>query len=170
MSGGAFDYISCADAEQIFSNRHQLRSLIEALEREAPGSEAAKDSRYLLDRADSFVNAFDEFPLEGVWHALEWWYSGDSGREKFEKQVQAYDAAREGTSDKAYRVPADFHVVYFFREGQLHFARAFCTPQQAEEFARTLPPSTLIGRATVRAYLPEPKSPPVVSGEVRLDR
>lgn len=166
MSGGSFDYISGADAEQVFERRRDFRNLVEALEHEAPRSEAAKDSRYLLDRADSYVAAFDELSLGNVWHALEWWYSGDQSRDQFERAVEAYDGARQKVLG-AYRVPADFHVVYFFRDGQLHFARAFCTPQQAEEFARTLPPATLIGRATVRAYLPEPMSPPVVSGEVR---
>lgn len=94
MSGGSFDYLCDKDLDAAMSQMVTLQRMVDLLEAEFPGTAAAVDSRKLLGELMDLWERWYESPLrelrEKVWQGMEWWQSGDYGRDTAEARVLAY--------------------------------------------------------------------------------
>jgi len=94
MSGGSFNYISvwAGDLSELVKRSHDLREMAESLEADFPDSAAARDTRRVSDQVTRL--ACGDHPesqaLANVWHEVEWWHSGDRGRDAAQKAVDEY--------------------------------------------------------------------------------
>lgn len=76
MSGGSFDYLYMKDAQGICGAKTHLREMADELQ--AMGAyEAYRDTIRILRLIESLEQAVDDNALMDVWHAIEWWKSGD---------------------------------------------------------------------------------------------
>lgn len=92
MSGGSFNYLCFADdLAAITSRRPDLEAMHGAL-LTLEGGEAAADATArlirMLDVAESHLRASGD--LREVWHAVEWWTSGDSSKDDARAAARAY--------------------------------------------------------------------------------
>lgn len=90
MSGGSFDYLCYVDAEEIGRRLGAVEDMASALEDVCP--EAAAATREIADQVRGVQPKVDA--LKDLWHAVEWWHSGDYGRDQAEDAVAKYRAAR----------------------------------------------------------------------------
>jgi hypothetical protein len=87
MSGGSYDYLYAGTSlEDLLGKRHQLEQMADRLagldEAEFPGSTAAaRETAYLLNLVRVWENHCEARMalVRDVWHAVEWWDSGDYG-------------------------------------------------------------------------------------------
>lgn len=96
MSGGSFNYLYTR-VRSLGEQRHDLESMALVLERQPWGGDAAIATRRcltLIDEAEALAQT-----LEDVWYAVEWWQSGDKGRDDARKAVEAYQPPAEIRAD-----------------------------------------------------------------------
>ena len=84
MSGGSFDYLCHAD-ELPPETLERMAEELDALAAEGvPGAaEAAEETR-------RYIAPEWESPIRQVWRAVEWWRSGDWGRNKIRQALDRY--------------------------------------------------------------------------------
>ena len=93
MSGGSYDYLYCKETEELFMS-HNVR-LLEEMEQGFIGlgfMDVAKDFRRLIEyikSANIRVEVLGE-QLNDMMHAIEWYDSGDIGRDTLAKRVEHY--------------------------------------------------------------------------------
>ena len=92
MSGGSYAYLYCKDATELAQYIYNLTEMADDLDVSFPGTRAAKDTRQLLEDFNKFMEITDERiqALAGVWQAMEWWHSSDSGRDHPEREIAKY--------------------------------------------------------------------------------
>jgi hypothetical protein len=83
MSGGSYNYLSY-HAPDLGGHRHHLEAMADRLEGLPYGSKAAEATR-------SILAALDDEALANVWHAVEWWDSGDYGEDKVQAAIAKYE-------------------------------------------------------------------------------
>lgn len=89
MSGGSFGYLAFKDADDL--PNQSLREMAEAL-RDLGFEDAAQETeRYIRPEPDQ--------ALKDLWHAVEWYCSGDYGKDRAQAEYQEYQAARKAGSD-----------------------------------------------------------------------
>jgi len=96
MSGGSYNYLYNADADELRRRRKELCKMAARL-REMSHAYAAADTDLLLAKVamfDAFARDIDAeaLNLRSVWRAVEWLDSGDSGEERVRKAIDAYNA------------------------------------------------------------------------------
>lgn len=106
MSGGSFNYLYTR-VRSLGEQREDLESMALVLERQPCAPEAAAATRRcltLIDEAEALAQTLDD-----VWYAVEWWQSGDRGKDDARKAVEAYIPPAELRADQVlYRlVPVD---------------------------------------------------------------
>lgn len=88
MSGGSYNYLCVAsDIADLLEKRQELKEMAERLEGLPWARDAAIETWQLIhyiDRVQVRTEAYIK-SLKEVWHAVEWWDSGDWG----EDQVRA---------------------------------------------------------------------------------
>lgn len=88
MSGGSYNYL--ATHVTGLEDRHD--DIVEALAARLDGlgyaTEAAAETRKVLEILDEAEKVAQR--LYDVWHAVEWWDSGDSGEEQVRKAVSEF--------------------------------------------------------------------------------
>jgi hypothetical protein len=91
VSGGSYDYVSvwAGDLGELATHRWSLKELSDDLTKDFPGSRAAIDTAVIV--AMLYQDPHPSQVLGDVWHAQEWWQSGDWGRERVEAAVDAYE-------------------------------------------------------------------------------
>lgn len=92
MSGGAFDYLYCKEAEQLFGSPSQLQEMADRLAGLPYAADAAKDAYDLLAIVTSQLVRVEaaQRRLADVFYAVEWWDSGDSGEDAVRKALAKY--------------------------------------------------------------------------------
>lgn len=92
MSGGSYDYLFVRDADEIFSRSEELRKMADRLAALGYAQDAAQETEDLICimrqyevRANTRIRR-----LSGVWKAVEWWDSGDSGEDGLIKALADY--------------------------------------------------------------------------------
>ena len=93
MSGGSYDYLwAAADLDDLLAKQHVLKEMSDRLAGLGYAPDAAAETEELLlllrewqVRADVRVKR-----LSGVWHAVEWWDSADSGEDAVRKALAQY--------------------------------------------------------------------------------
>jgi len=82
MSGGSYDYLYF-NAPEMGGHRGQLEAMAERLDQLPYAKEAAAATRRIL-------LALDDEALAEVWHAVEWWDSGDYGEDQVRSATSKY--------------------------------------------------------------------------------
>lgn len=95
MSGGSFNYLCNKDATDLLAEReNSFAEMTVFLEENFPGTQAAKDTRALFERYRGLQAELDSEPLrslrDNVWHAVEWWKSGDYSHDQAQAAVDGY--------------------------------------------------------------------------------
>lgn len=85
MSGGSFDYLFMKDFAEMMYNRHFLNEMLEEL-RYMGYNDIADEIDGIVKKFDKLGKEMDKF--EGVFKAVEWKVSGDSGADDVEKAVK----------------------------------------------------------------------------------
>lgn len=99
MSGGSLGYLFCREPEELLCATQQEN--MEAAEQIllCKGyKDIARDVRRLIEYTRSAENriAVLHAQLKGVFRAIEWWESGDTGNESLVKSLEAYREGKEG--------------------------------------------------------------------------
>lgn len=106
MSGGYYEYVQSYGIDDILfdSDRHHLIARVADDLADAGEGDAANATRAALARIRQLRQAADEIngelnDLYGIWKALDWWKSGDSGEENLHEAVQAWRDKLAGEVD-----------------------------------------------------------------------
>ncbi len=91
MSGGSYNYLCYKEINDLIYDKSDLRNMVDRLI-ELGYKDVAKETESLILTIDSFeVRASARIDrLKDVWHSVEWYDSGDSGKESIEKSVNEY--------------------------------------------------------------------------------
>lgn len=91
MSGGSFNYLYCRDIDELMNNTSDLEEMRDYLI--SYGYEdIAKDTQRLIEyikSAECVIGTLKDM-LEPVFHAVEWYESGDYGKEKMIEVLEKY--------------------------------------------------------------------------------
>lgn len=87
MSGGSYDYLFTR-VRPLGEQRTQLEEMAVRLEGLPWAAQAAAETRRCLKMIDDAERIAET--LTDVWHAIEWWDSGDWGEDGARKVVEAY--------------------------------------------------------------------------------
>lgn len=100
MSGGRYDYLFCEKTEELFTS-YNVR-ILEEMEQSFVGlgyEDVAKDFRRLIEyikSANIRVGVLGD-QLNSMMHDIEWYDSGDIGRDTLAKGVERYRLCRADT-------------------------------------------------------------------------
>ena len=94
MSGGSFNYLCYRDASQLLSGESdgELQAMADKLAELEYAADASKETRELIlvlrqtkDRVENYISR-----LRDIWHAVEWWESGDSSEDDVKENLAKY--------------------------------------------------------------------------------
>jgi hypothetical protein len=86
VSGGSYNYLYL-NAPDLGGYRSHLEVMAERLEGLPYATEAAVATRLIL-------TALDDKALADVWHAVEWWDSGDIGEDQVREALAEYQQGK----------------------------------------------------------------------------
>ncbi len=94
MSGGSYNYLCHADVEELMSKTHDMQEMADRLAGLGYAQDAAKETQDLLLTVREYENRIQAMKerLEGVWKAVEWWDSCDSGEDSLKSALDEYRA------------------------------------------------------------------------------
>ena len=97
MSGGSHNYLCYAEIPDILSRTSDMESMEQSL-LSLGYTDIAKDVRRLIEYCLSAENRISVLfeQLEDVFHAIEWYDSGDIGKESLIERLEQYRSAGEG--------------------------------------------------------------------------
>lgn len=92
MSGGSYDYLCFADAEDVLGRHRNLRAMADRLDKLCP--EAAAETRAIFDGPGSLYAELEArlTRLTDLWQAVEWRDSGDRGQDQLDKAIEEFRA------------------------------------------------------------------------------
>lgn len=94
MSGGSYEYLAFKDASNIFDSdmQEQMERMADDLAKLGYANEAAKATRDLLESIRDYEREMNDklLSLHNVWHAMEWWQSGDWGEDAIKRDAARY--------------------------------------------------------------------------------
>lgn len=91
MSGGAFEYLCDREPDELFEYTRQLEEIREKLIGLGADDAAMETEECLLLMRQFLVRMGVRLKrLRPVWKAVEWWCSGDYGREKVQAALKEY--------------------------------------------------------------------------------
>lgn len=103
MSGGSFGYLYCKEVEDLFgcSSLENMEEM-EAYLLRFGYKDIAKDVRRLIEYIQSAENRISVLheQLADVFHAVEWYVSGDYGRDTMLKALERYRTGQTETEAK----------------------------------------------------------------------
>ena len=91
MSGGSFNYLCHKELDDFFQNTEELQSMADSLS-EAGAQDASVLTNsivYQVNKTRAIVEPMMS-DLYEVWHAMEWWRSGDYGDETFKEKLKEW--------------------------------------------------------------------------------
>lgn len=92
MSGGSYEYLCFADADEVRGKEEQVRRMADRLSALGYADDAAAETMDLLltlRQQRVYVQSVLS-RLSGIWHSVEWWDSGDSGEDGLEFCLRRY--------------------------------------------------------------------------------
>ncbi len=92
MSGGSYNYLCYKDADTIFNETHELSNMVDRLAGLGYAEDAANEAMELLltIRQSSVRIQVILDRLSGVFKAVEWWDSCDSGEKEVIEALKKY--------------------------------------------------------------------------------
>lgn len=97
MSGGSYNYLcSTYDPEDLFNKSRNLVDMSARLAELGYAEDAAGETEELVCMLNQMrVQICTRMKrLRGVWHAVEWWDSGDSGEDGLKQALKEYRGAQ----------------------------------------------------------------------------
>lgn len=93
MSGGSFNYLCYADAEELPLKLADLNDMADSLQRSGAKEAAAETERLIayVEHSQRQIEARLN-RLSGVWKAMEWWTDSDWSEDDFRNAVAVYNA------------------------------------------------------------------------------
>jgi hypothetical protein len=104
MSGGSYDYLCFSEFAEA---PEPLRRMAERLAGLPYAAKAAADTAGIVDMLGEAARRAER--LNDVWHAIEWWDSGDYGEDEARKVLAAYEAPTGQPTP--YEVPDRAHLI-----------------------------------------------------------
>ena len=91
MSGGSYNYLCHCDAEDIFAKTKDIQDMASRLS-ELGYVDAATETESILLVRNNYVSRMQARlnRLTPIWKAVEWYDSGDWGKESIEEEVNKY--------------------------------------------------------------------------------
>lgn len=98
MSGGRYDYLFTKDPEQLFEYIETVERMADRLAGLGYAQDAARETQELLLLLRQAIVRIEvrKQRLAGVWHAVEWWDSMDSGEGDVKEALAEYRKELEG--------------------------------------------------------------------------
>lgn len=103
MSGGSFDYVCFKDFSQLVNGEgiHSLLELVDFMEHTFPHETATVESRAMYEWVRKLARHLENDPpeltaLQKVWKAVEWWKSGDYGKDAVIEELRAFEVQKLG--------------------------------------------------------------------------
>ena len=95
MSGGSLNYLYCKEPQELFNEIESLTEAEATLLRDGY-KDIARDVRRLIEYVQSAENRIGVLheQLTDVFHAVEWYYSGDYGRDTYKNVLETYRRGR----------------------------------------------------------------------------
>jgi len=92
MSGGSYDYLCFKDAGELAQHEETLQRMADRLARLGYADDAAKETMEVLLEMRQALNRLQTriSRLSGVWKAVEWWDSCDSGEDGLREALSRY--------------------------------------------------------------------------------
>jgi hypothetical protein len=92
MSGGSYNYMCFKDGSELFGFESELQGMADRLAALGYATDAAKATYKALETIRKYKAYLDVVAeeLHGVWHAVEWWDSGDSGEMSLASELMRY--------------------------------------------------------------------------------
>jgi hypothetical protein len=93
MSGGSFDYLcDRTSAELVVEDQLTMLQRMEAALIDADAADAAMETAAVFMVAEYALRQIEarRARLDRVWHAIEWWKSGDWSEDQFRAALAAY--------------------------------------------------------------------------------
>lgn len=94
MSGGSYNYLCYAGAEELMSKTSDMQEMADRLAGLGYAQDAANETQHLLLTVREYENRIQAMKerLEGVWKAVEWWDSCDSSEDSLKDALDKYRA------------------------------------------------------------------------------
>lgn len=91
MSGGSYNYLCYKSADSLLEQQEELRGMQNRLS-QLGLVEAAKETGKVLKTLEEALKAVEKLAdnLHGVWHAVEWYDSGDWGKDDLNRIASQY--------------------------------------------------------------------------------
>jgi hypothetical protein len=110
VSGGSFDYLFLANSfeDAVANKREELHAMREVLEEIAPNHPVTR----LTAAADDGGRVSLPDEVERVWHAVEWWKSGDWSFEQVQTHLDAtstYVGAIHSDHERLLKIERNLH-------------------------------------------------------------
>ena len=92
MSGGSYNYLCYKDGFEIGGHESDLQAMADRLAGLGYAADAARETQELLLELRQYENRIQTRikRLSGVWHAVEWWDSCDSGEDGVGLELAKY--------------------------------------------------------------------------------
>jgi hypothetical protein len=92
VSGGSFNYLFIKDADEVFANPTELRRMVQELTVFPEAADVAADAANALAVVDYQTARLQTHldRLKDVFHAIEWWQSGDWSEDDVRKAIAEY--------------------------------------------------------------------------------
>lgn len=92
MSGGSYEYVCFAGADELLQKTGEIQRMADRLAGLGYATDAARETQELLLTIRQYENRINAMQgrLSGVWRAVEWWDSGDTGEERLHDALAEY--------------------------------------------------------------------------------
>ncbi len=96
MSGGSLDYLCFKEPEELFHCIEEMEKVEQVLLQRG-AQDIARDVRRLIEYVKSAENRISVLSeqLNGIFHAVEWYQSGDYGEDTLRKHIEQYRTGKE---------------------------------------------------------------------------
>lgn len=100
MSGGSLNYLCCKEPEELFHYLDEMEEVEQVLLGEG-AQDIARDVRRLIEYVKSAELRIGVLSgqLNDIFHAVEWYESGDYGRRDLLRHIEQYRTGKEGSHD-----------------------------------------------------------------------
>jgi hypothetical protein len=92
MSGGSYEYLCWKQPRELLAKQDAVQQMADRLAGLGYARDAAKETQAFLLTLRQFENRIEAMQdrLSDVWHAVEWWDSGDSGEDGVRAALAKY--------------------------------------------------------------------------------
>lgn len=98
MSGGSFDYLCCKEVSDLIENDTQLEKMEKELF-EMGYQDLANETKVICEEIQKFKQIIQKklnSNIREVWHAVEWFCSGDFSREQVDRAIRDFRRTKKG--------------------------------------------------------------------------